>query len=237
MVIKTVLVMLIAACAACSYKSSFVECEVACTESTGCPLGFTCSPTENLCRSGVTNASCAAILDGGIDSEIADDAAAVDGSTDPCAGVIPPANCTKFVCDGTCHLYCTTPSNWDMAKAACEGPTGWWLTEINSLAEDTCVDGQIPDGTNTWIGLHQAAGQTAVDANWSWSHSGTAIPPTGTAFRRWESDAGTGSAPNDAGGASGEDGSQNCASTSGDNSGWDDRECVQTIAYVCERFP
>jgi hypothetical protein len=138
---------------------------------------------------------------------------------------------------GRRYLFCTTTLNWDMAKAACEVSTGWWLTEINSMDEDTCVDGKIPDGTNTWIGLRQMDGQTAVDTNWVWSHSGTAIPPTGTAFRRWESDVGTGSAPNDAGGASGEDGSQQCASTSGDNSGWDDRECVQTIPYVCEQFP
>ena len=231
MVIKVVLAVAITALGACSYEGKFVDCEITCTPSTGCPTGFTCAASEGLCRSGATMESCAVVRDGG------NDAVTVDGTTDPCAGVSTPASCTKFVCDGTCHLYCTTPLNWDMAKAACEGSTGWWLTEINSLAEDTCVDGQIPDGTNTWIGLHQAAGQTAVDANWSWSHSGTALPPTGTAFRRWESDAGTGSAPNDAGGGSGEDGSQNCASTSGDNSGWDDRECPQTIPYVCERFP
>ena len=234
--IKTVLVIVVVACAACSYKSSFGACEVGCTVSTGCPPGFACSATspgeEGLC--GATPASCA-VFDGGIDGDIDD-----DGPTDPCAGVSIPAACagaTPFVCEGTCHVYCTTPSNWDMAKAACEGSPGWSLTEINSLAEDTCVDGQIPDGTNTWIGLRQADGQSAVDTNWTWRHTGTAIPPTGTAFRRWESDAGTGSAPNDAGGASGEDGSQQCASTSGDNSGWDDRECPQTISYVCERFP
>lgn len=54
--------MAIATCMACSYKGSFVDCEIACTPSTGCPSGFECSSAENLCRPANVNMSCSSIL-------------------------------------------------------------------------------------------------------------------------------------------------------------------------------
>ena len=106
MVIKAVLGMTIAVCAACSYKGSFVDCEVACTESTGCPPGFTCSPTESLCRSGATNASCAAVLDGGVDSD-------ADGGIDGGATSCPAAF------DGAGHLFVNMEVTWEVARMHC----------------------------------------------------------------------------------------------------------------------
>ena len=90
----------IAASAACSsYGGSFVDCEIACTPTTGCPPGFTCSASEGLCRSGTTAPSCAAILDGSVDSA-ATSCPAVFGSTR--------------------YLFVNTPMTWPDAEAHCK---------------------------------------------------------------------------------------------------------------------
>ena len=54
--------MAIAACAACSsYEGSFVDCEVACTPSTGCPPGFECSTPEGVCRAVGVSTPCSSL--------------------------------------------------------------------------------------------------------------------------------------------------------------------------------
>lgn len=69
MVSRAVIAALIAALG-CSYRASFRDCEVRCTMESGCPDGFSCSPSEGLCRAAGVGPSCAAILgDAGLDGE------------------------------------------------------------------------------------------------------------------------------------------------------------------------
>jgi hypothetical protein len=92
-VIRTMVGTAIAASTGCSYGGSFVDCEVSCTQSTGCPPGFTCSASspgeQGLCWSGATAPSCGAILDG-----------SVDGNVDA----------------GTCLTYFSDETSFDVAK-------------------------------------------------------------------------------------------------------------------------
>jgi len=57
---------LLALAGACSYDAAFRDCEIECTDATGCPSGFSCG-SQGLCRpTGVTAATCRlAACDGG----------------------------------------------------------------------------------------------------------------------------------------------------------------------------
>ena len=46
----------------CSYHASFGDCEVSCTQATGCPDGFSCN-AEGLCRVSGATATCNQVLD------------------------------------------------------------------------------------------------------------------------------------------------------------------------------
>jgi hypothetical protein len=59
----------------CSYDASFLDCEIRCTNTTGCPDGFRCG-MEHLCRVNETQ-TCTAVLG---DAGLAVDSAVVDGS-------------------------------------------------------------------------------------------------------------------------------------------------------------
>ena len=107
MVIKSVFAIVIAASAACSYKGSFADCEISCTQSTGCPAGFRCSATNpeevGLCWSATTAPSCTENQDG-----------SVDVSSAECAsGATCRSGCTTITCSadghwtGTCGGTCT----------------------------------------------------------------------------------------------------------------------------------
>jgi hypothetical protein len=104
-------VIAIAASAACSYRASFVDCEISCTQSTGCPAGFKCSastPEEiGVCWNGATAPSCTDHQDGGMDG-------GMDASLAECAsGATCRTGCTMITCSadghwpGTCGGMCT----------------------------------------------------------------------------------------------------------------------------------
>lgn len=64
-----ILTVWVTACfAACSYNTTFNDCKIHCaTTGTACPDGLVCG-NEGLCRTTTTAATCAAILDAGIDT-------------------------------------------------------------------------------------------------------------------------------------------------------------------------
>jgi hypothetical protein len=47
------------------YGPSYSDCTIACSAETGCPSGFSCSMSENLCRTGETTDSCTTVMDDG----------------------------------------------------------------------------------------------------------------------------------------------------------------------------
>ena len=113
--IRIVLVAVSAACAACSYGGSFIDCEVACTSLTGCPPGFTCSGSEGLCRSGATTSSCGGILDGGVDVGFDGN---VDGNVD--GGVDGGAPLCPAAFGGGRYLFVNMAVPWSNAEAYCK---------------------------------------------------------------------------------------------------------------------
>lgn len=151
MVIKAVLVMTLVAGAACSYKSDFADCEVACTESTGCPSGFTCAVSEGLCRSGANAASCAAVLDGGVDGRVD---AGVDDSIDAASAACPA------VFNNTRHLFVNELKEWPAARAHCTSldpsPTVAPYVHLVVVNDATEFGQLVPTGTplddDAWLG-------------------------------------------------------------------------------------
>jgi hypothetical protein len=55
------LLVVLAALAGCSYNAAFADCEVSCTQATGCPDSLTCGD-EGLCREPGIEATCASIF-------------------------------------------------------------------------------------------------------------------------------------------------------------------------------
>jgi hypothetical protein len=130
-VIRAALGMVIVANTACSYGVSFRDCEVACistdsqaTPGSGCPAGFTCSPSEGLCRSGAITPSCLTILDGGVDASDgggidggvgSDGGVGIDGSVDGGSASCPAAF------GGGRYLFVNMLVTWTMADMYCKG--------------------------------------------------------------------------------------------------------------------
>jgi len=72
--------------AGCGYHASFGDCEIHCTQATGCPDGFSCNG-EGLCRADGVSATCNQVLDAPKDMPPIGD----DGGIDPDA---PPGSVT-----------------------------------------------------------------------------------------------------------------------------------------------
>ena len=188
--IRSVLGIAIAMSAACSYEGSFGDCEIACTPSTGCPAGFTCSASEGLCRGGAMATSCAAIFDGGLDGDIAADLDnALDGGVD--GGSACPA-----MFGGGRYLFVNTLMEWPAAEAYC--------TSLDStLGDATYVHlvivgdagelGQLtPTGTpmdDAWLGYTDARNPSAssdpvtIASNFRWVTDEQSAP----GFAMWAS--------------------------------------------------
>jgi hypothetical protein len=164
-VIRTVLGVAITASTACSYGGGFVDCEIACTPPTGCPAGFACSASEGRCRSGATTASCAAILDGGVDGDGA------DGLSLACPAAF----------GGSRYLFVNMLVTWPAAEASCKSldstpgdGTYVHLVVVNSAGEL----GQLtPTGTpmdDAWLGYSDSknpsgsADAATIAANFRW---------------------------------------------------------------------
>lgn len=224
MVIRTVLGIAVAALAACSYRSSFVDCELACTQSTGCPPGFMCSAAEGLCRSGATTASCGAILDGGVDG-------GTDGSVDDGAALCPAAF------GGARHLFVNMLMEWPAAEAYCKS--------LDATPEDTLHVHLVVVNDAAELGQLTPTG-TPMDDAWlgytdSKNPSGSTDPVTVAANFRWITDEQP--APGFAPWASGqpdETTPPRCAYKSFADGFMHDRTCTghtRTFFCECDSFP
>jgi hypothetical protein len=185
MVIKVVLGIVIAASAACSYSNGFFDCEVACTSSSGCPDGFTCSVTEGLCRDGATAASCAEVIDRSADAG-ADSGAIADGGASSCPAAF----------GGGRYLFVNTLMEWPAAEAYCRSLAATasaapyvHLVVINDSTELGLL---TPTGTpldDAWIGYTDSKSPSSstdaatIAANFRWVTDEQAAP----GFAMWSS--------------------------------------------------
>lgn len=221
MVIRTVLGVALIASAACSYGGSFVDCEVACTPSTGCPAEFTCSASEGLCRSGETTATCGAILDGKVDSSVG---GGVDGGSASCPAAF----------SGAPHLFVNMLMTWSDAEAYCQSLDATpgnapyvHLVVVNDAGEL----GQLtPTGTpldDAWLGYTDSK-----------DPSGSSDPATVAVNFRWITD--EQAAPGFATWASGqpdETTTPRCAYKNFADGLMHDRTCDHTRTFFCECDP
>ena len=148
------------------------------------------------------------------------DAAAYVGTD---AAVPPPTGAAPCVegdfngvdpASGSCFMLFTTPTDWASAQAACAafGPTAHLATSTS--AAENAVMAQLAGLQDVFVGGTDAAAETI----YVWI---TGEPLTYVNWRIGE--------PNDSGG-------EDCMIIEGDNAGlWDDRDCLNTYWYLCER--
>ncbi|HEV8247963.1 MAG TPA: C-type lectin domain-containing protein [Polyangiaceae bacterium] len=142
-----------------------------------------------------------------------------DGQDNDCDGV--PDNGAGCPCNihwyqTHAYLYCTTPSDWASAEAACAS-VGYYLVTIDNQSENAEVSSTASSYSTSkwWMGLNdrQSEGQFAWD-------SGSPV-----SYADWE----TGE-PNDQGM------SEDCAQLNRfyPSQTWNDEPCSTTLRYVCE---
>lgn len=132
-----------------------------------------------------------------------------------CAGTVAIHDCS-----GTCWVSCSQAVTQSIAAAVCAG-WGGKLAPLRTQDDQDCLHDSIFPDAASWIGLVQAGGADAVDADWSWNDDGQPLT-----FTSWSP-----GQPNDANGQ--ENGMEQCAymSTSG---GWQDSGCTATISgFAC----
>ena len=95
----------------CSYDASFRDCEIQCTNATGCPNGFMCG-SEGLCRLDGETQNCTSVLgDAGLTKH--------DGSMSDADASHPPLD--AYAC--TTHSECNAMTAGDCCVNP--GPTGY----------------------------------------------------------------------------------------------------------------
>jgi hypothetical protein len=115
---------------------------------------------------------------------------------------------------GNCFMLFTTPTDWASAQAACAvfGPTAHLATSTS--AGENAVMAQLAGLQDVFVGATDAAAETI----YVW------ITGEPLAYVNWRS-----GEPNDSNG-------EDCMIIEGDNAGlWDDRDCLNTYWYLCER--
>jgi Lectin C-type domain len=192
--------------------------------SAGCASGVVSDPGEE--APGVDAQAQAVRFDGGV--------IGVDGSVIPAPApdaqlpdaAPPPPACTGGDANsldpvtGHCYLaFTVTQRTWIDARMACAalGPRTQLVT-LNSQAENDRVN-TLLGANESWIGFDDSM----VEGNFVW------VTGEATLYTNWAP-----GEPNN-GGSSGED----CALTNraGQLGRWDDRDCRDDYAFVCERVP
>ncbi len=100
----------------CSYGASFDDCRVsACHGPEDCPSGFTCDG-DGFCRAPGATISCAAVLDGGVDSKPGGDGAPTrcTGTVTACATFTSNPACVAQTGCGWTNPTCTVVTNCSM---------------------------------------------------------------------------------------------------------------------------
>lgn len=160
---------------ACSYGARFNDCAIACTDATGCPVGYSCSTAEGVCRRAGSSTTCSA---SGPDAPGTD--APSPDAFDP--GVCPASYTTSL--PSTTSRYRLAPGglDWTQANAACvadqTSPEGFThlavfaerqeQTELEAVVDDVwvgysdrVVEGQFLAVTQEPIGNYVDAGSPA----------------------------------------------------------------------------
>jgi hypothetical protein len=141
-----------------------------------------------------------------------------------CAELLVPSSCALIPCAGTsdCFFACQEGRSWPDARTACED-LGGTLACFDEDAEWACVGPRL--SIESWIGLEQPLGFTAVDAGWRWICPGSGeVDAAG-----WGTNE-----PGDQGGTDlVEDDEEQCA-LSYYPSGWGDLACRNPYPYLCE---
>jgi len=117
-----------------------------------------------------------------------------------------------------CYAVVETPADWASARTVCAA-LGGDLASITSAAENAFVAAQVTPSA-VWLGGTDAA----VEGTWTWSN-GDAF-----GYSNWN----TGE-PNDAG--TGEDCNAMYGPATTHAGLWNDADCANAYAYVCERAP
>ncbi len=115
---------------------------------------------------------------------------------------------------GHCYMYFIATTTWGAASAACAalGPTAHLATSAGDAENDRLA--QLAGLQDVWLGASDADAETVF----LWI---TGEPLAYTNWRIGE--------PNDSNG-------EDCMIIEGDNAGlWDDRDCLNTYGYLCER--
>lgn len=156
--------------------------------------------------------------------EVCDDAATGDYCSNDCSAFLCPAGCTCFDNAGRHFAMCAAPSTFRQASIAC-GRAGMMLAHVESAAVDQELRARADQAsvTDVWIGAFD------VDQanNWVWSDLSSLWIGTATGMALAYAHFTTG-APS---------GAMNLDCLSMLPSGeWQDADCDQTKAYVCESF-
>lgn len=148
---------------------------------------------------------------GGVDASFA----IVDATIDP-PDAAPPdaATCPEGWAekDDRCYLVGVEGKSWGDARAACVALAAD-LASTPTMAEDELVRGLVDDGRAYWLGAFD--GNDADEGKWQW------VDGSPWGFERW----GTFQPDNWF--------NEDCLERQGDS--WNDAECGDAKAYVCER--
>jgi hypothetical protein len=183
------------------------------------------------------NAANDALADGSADgSPGAANDAEVDGVNvdagcfgDSCVSCTSSAGCTCAGYGGSIYRFCSTPSTWSTAEAACEA-AGMRLARVVSEPEDAWIraTGDALAIAYMWLGAEDPMNASI----WQWPDGavfwmgGSAGSPVGGLYSNWNAMHPTGSAIRACGGM-----------IAGQYAGqWDDRSCTSMLAYVCKAY-
>ncbi len=118
-------VVAVAVVAGCSYGPSFRDCDIACTQASSCPDGFTCGP-EGFCRASGASASCDAVRDARDDVDAPPGVHYCAGAPAQCETVADQTACgTQAGCSWTTPT-CTFTDNCanHLPNTDCDGTPG-----------------------------------------------------------------------------------------------------------------
>jgi len=188
-----------------------------------------------------------ALPDGGKDAALADrsadgsagaandaeaDAANVDAGCfgDSCVFCASSAGCTCGSYGGSTYSFCSTPSTWSMAEAACEA-AGMRLARVDGEPENSWIraTGDALTIGYMWLG----AEDPTSTSTWQWPDGavfwsgGSAGSPVGGLYSNWNAMHPSGTAIRVCGGIIA---GQPYAGQ------WDDRSCSSMLAYVCKAY-
>jgi len=118
---------------------------------------------------------------------------------------------------GSCYIYFATRRDWPQARAACEA-IGAHLVVSTSQGENDDFS-PLAGLLDVWVG----GTDSNAEGVWLW------LTGELMSYTNWRTGEPNNSDPNNPNG-------EDCMIIEGDNGGlWDDRSCLKTYGYICER--